>query len=97
MECGHQWRIELNEDPSTAAVPEIPLWLQTRCRGNTLWAFNAKHLDDLQKLVEAKLRSMKPGSAYFLPWRLPKWMIAGKNREAVLRGIRRLRAGLPGK
>ena len=81
-ECGHQWKLQPKTDPAGAAIPEIPLWLQTRCRGNILWAFNAEHLDDLQKLVEAKLRSMEANSTYFLPWRLPKWMISAKNREA---------------
>src|SRR5713101_7682144 len=95
-ECGHQWKTELQREmPGDAVIPQIPLWLQTRCRGNVLWALNAEHLDDLEKFVEAKVRSMKPRSPYFLPWRLPRWMISRKNRDTVSRGIRRLRAKLP--
>ena len=92
--CGHQWTIEFRRDQGNVSSPQIPLWLQTRCRGNILWAFNENHLDDLEKLVEAKLRSMKPSSAYFLPWRLPKWMMLAKNRDVVLKSIQRLRAKL---
>lgn len=95
-ECTHQWRIELSGDiPGDPSNPEIPLWLQTRCRGNILWALNAEHLDDLEHLIKGRMRKMTYAYTYFRPWRLPKWMIYAKNREAVLKGIQRLRAKLP--
>jgi hypothetical protein len=34
----------------------LPLWLQVRCRGGILWAYNGRHLNELQAYVAATLR-----------------------------------------
>ncbi len=96
----------------------LPLWLQTQCCGETLWASDIEHLNVLKNYVSATLRPrttkqgvkirmsypMKPRvlpDEPILVWngnsttaRLPKWMVLRKNREAVLRGLRRLEAML---
>jgi hypothetical protein len=73
-----------------------PIWLQTTCVGEILWAYNAKHLALLEEYVRAKHRThQRPGqgkSTATLINRLPKWIRWAKHREAVLRAIRRLKA-----
>lgn len=73
----------------------LPLWLQTPCLGEVLWAYNPRHLDFLEEFVSAGDRSVRTeeGGAKnsLLPSRLPKWMQLAKNREQVLRAINKLR------
>jgi hypothetical protein len=73
----------------------LPLWLQTPCCGETLWAYNARHLDFLEDFVRAALRERTRGEHGWrnqaLRTRLPKWMLAAKNRPDVLRCLGHLR------
>jgi len=64
-----------------------PLWLQSECCGEVLWAYNEKHLAFLRQYVAAKLRSRVPNINKSMVSRLPKWMKSAKNREAILRAI----------
>jgi hypothetical protein len=68
----------------------LPLWLQTPCRGEILWAYNERHLDALEAHVAATLRE-HVGPMGMLG-RLPAWIKAAGNREDVLKAIGRLRA-----
>src|SRR4051812_9395800 len=56
----------------------LPLWLQTPCCGEVLWAHNSEHLDFLESFVEAELREV--ASHGTLASRLPGWMKSAKNR-----------------
>jgi hypothetical protein len=72
------------------------LWLQTRCVGRSLWAFNRRHLDILEGYVAASLRERERDEEWgwrntSLASRLPTWMTSGSNRNAVLEGLRSLR------
>jgi hypothetical protein len=70
-----------------------PLWLQTRCVGRVLWAYNEEHVDELSAYVGAHLRErggLRPTRAMFA--RLPRWMKSSGNRSDVLAGLQRLRA-----
>ena len=76
------------------------LWLTTPCCGEILWAYNEGYLEYLERLVSAKLRERRPNekgewSNGSLDSRLPEWMLAGKNRDEVVKGLARLRAKLP--
>jgi len=75
-----------------------PLWLQTTCAGEILWALNAQHLGLLESYVRAKHRThLKPGwgqSTASLINRLPKWIRWAKHRAEVLKAIRRLKIKL---
>ncbi|WP_203978923.1 hypothetical protein [Planotetraspora silvatica] len=69
-----------------------PLWLQTRCVSQILWAYNEDHVDELAAYVGARLRERgvaRPTMAMFA--RLPRWMKASGNRSDVLAGLERLR------
>lgn len=74
----------------------LPLWLVTTVRGETLWAYNARHLDLLAGYVAAGLRERDttPGLPMSVAERLPAWVKSAKNRDAVLAGIERLRERL---
>jgi hypothetical protein len=72
----------------------LPLWLQTPCAGQMLWAWSAWHLDFLERYVAADLRERTPNINKSLASRLPRWIKSAKNRDAVLKGIARLRARL---
>lgn len=76
---------------------ELEVWLQRPCCGETLWAYNAKHLSFLAEYVGAELRERWPDTNE--GWqplggpgrRLPRWMLSAKNRQAVLAGVKALR------
>lgn len=73
-----------------------PLWLQTPCCGQTLWAYNLQHLDFIEEFVSAILRERKPDENYgwsnrSLFSRLPKWMQSRKNREEIIRASAKIR------
>ena len=72
-----------------------PLYLKVPCCGQTLWAMNEDHLDFLQKYAEAKLR--EEGTQHTLANRLPKWIKDAKNRDEILRCLKKLREKLKNK
>jgi hypothetical protein len=75
----------------------LPLWLAVSCCGETLWAYNEKHLEFLGNYVAAKLRERNlKGRNSFLS-KLPKWIKSAKNRDEILRAIGKLRGKLNGK
>jgi len=73
-----------------------PLWLQTSCCAETLWAYNLRHLEFIEAFVRTKLRERKPHELYgwsnkSLFSRLPKWIQSGKNREEIIKAIAKIR------
>lgn len=75
----------------------LPLWLQTECVGETLWAYNEKHLEFIENYVAAKLRTRTPNTNKSLASRLPQWIKSAKNRGEVLKACEKLKAKLDGK
>lgn len=72
-----------------------PLWLQIDCCGNRLWAFNLEHLRYIKDFVKADIRKKTRDTEYgwmnkSLISRLPKWIKSGKNREEILKAIKKL-------
>jgi hypothetical protein len=72
----------------------LPLWLQTPCAGQVLWAWNTWHLDFIGRYVSADLRERTPNINTSLASRLPRWIKSAKHRDEVLKGIARLRSRL---
>ncbi|MGY0022219.1 hypothetical protein [Streptomyces sp. cg35] len=70
-----------------------PLWLQVRCAGHVLWAYDAEHVDALAAYVGARLRERgcTPSSWDMFP-RLPDRTTSAARREDVLAGLDTLRA-----
>lgn len=70
----------------------VPLWLEISCCGERLWAYNPKHLETIEQYVSAKLRERnKDGKKSFLS-KLPTWIKLAKNRDEILKAIRKLKA-----
>jgi Zn ribbon nucleic-acid-binding protein len=67
----------------------LPLWLTTSFENNILWAYNREHLEVLRQHIAAELRERHGQNILnkSIGSRLPKWMTAKKNREAVLKKI----------
>lgn len=97
--CGHNARraafVRWTHGPADT-VFRHPVWLQARCAGRTLWAYNARHLDALEAYVRAPLRERRHDPS--LGWgnaawtsRIPRWISAAAHRDEVLRCIERLR------
>src|SRR5262249_9129939 len=61
--CGYSkdWSGNTMDRPRRGAILDgyfgLPLWLQADCAGDTLWAFNAAHLDVIDAFVAAPLRT----------------------------------------
>ena len=76
----------------------LPLWLQLNCCGETLWAYNERHLDFLESYVGAKLRERSFGefgcSNKSLASRLPAWIKSAKNRPKIMKCLAKLREKL---
>jgi hypothetical protein len=66
----------------------MPLWLQTSVRGETLWAFNARHLAFLRAYLAATLRE-KSAITSSAAARLPGWLKRAARSES-LRAVARL-------
>ncbi|MGW1520901.1 hypothetical protein ACWCPP_29955, partial [Streptomyces sp. NPDC002287] len=64
-----------------------PLWLQTRCAGRTLWAYNEEHIEALTAYVGARLRERYSSPTMAMFARLPAWMKAAKHRDEVVAGL----------
>ena len=100
--CGHT----RESDAKTARIGDatdpwfgLPLWLQDRVAGHVLWAWNADHVDLLDAYVRARVRTRahrpRPAPASLLE-RLPPWVKAAANREAVLTVLERFRHRIGG-
>ena len=85
------------------------LLLQTKYKGNCLWALNKEHLQYLHQYISAKQRPreqivdgqpsikqvLKPAwRGYHLTSRLPRWVVLKSSRPHVLRAIARLNSKL---
>ncbi|WP_406517225.1 hypothetical protein [Streptomyces sp. NBC_00134] len=70
-----------------------PLWLQARCAGRLLWAYDIEHVDALAAYIGARLRERgSPSSSLAMIPRLPDWMTSAANRSEVVAGLAALRA-----
>ncbi|MCH8557642.1 MAG: hypothetical protein LAT84_07470 [Balneolia bacterium] len=69
-----------------------PLWLSASFGEHTLWAYNPEHLAFLRTHISAMLRERNPDKKLnrSLGSRLPKWMSAAGNRDALLKKISEL-------
>ncbi|MCX5149556.1 hypothetical protein OHB36_22710 [Streptomyces sp. NBC_00320] len=100
--CGAvaDWTAEQRGTGLVGAVPggtedpffRRPLWLQTRCAGRILWAYNEEHVDALAAYVGARLRERHASPTMAMFARLPDWMKSASRRDEVLAGLATLRA-----
>lgn len=93
------WSPSPNSGPMLGRLG-LEVWLQRPCCGQTLWVFNEDHLHYLEQVVAPKLRQRQRHESvgWFnrsLDSRLPRWMLEGRHREAVLASLQALRGMLP--
>lgn len=77
-------------------VFRLPVWLHASCRHGSLWAYNLRHLDEIEAYVSAALRERRAHAEHGWSnraWtsRLPRWAMLAKHRQDVLRCIARMR------
>ena len=74
------------------------LWLQIRCCGTSLYAFTQRHLKFIENYIEADLRERKQDEFGWrnssLASRLPQWIKSSKNREQLIKSIKKLKQKL---
>jgi hypothetical protein len=73
-----------------------PLWLRIPCHKNMLWILNREHLDFMEQYISAELREQRiPAmSSRSISSSLPRWLISAKNRDNVVRCLKKLREKL---
>lgn len=98
-QCSHWNYVPVNWHPDSRNLSYDPhfgfrLWLQVRCAGRVLWAYNAEHLAFLRDYVGASIRERTPNTNGSLASRLPTWIKRAANRPAILRAIKRMETRL---
>lgn len=71
---------------------DVELWLAHSFKGDKFWAYNLEHLQYLEDYISAKLREHKDRTHFTLLEKLPKFYHDAKNREALLKIIKKLKA-----
>lgn len=71
----------------------LPVWLRSDFGGETLWAYNLRHVAFLEEHMGAKLRERHntPRRVRSIGARLPRWMTSRSNRAAVLKALGKLK------
>lgn len=67
------------------------LWLIAPFKGDVFFAYNYTHLEYLESYIVSKLREHKDRTHFTLLEKLPKFYHEGKNREALLKIIEKLK------
>ncbi len=67
------------------------LWLQHSFKEDVFYAYNRKHLDYLENYISAQLREHKDRTGFTLLEKLPKFYHEAKNRDALLKIIKKLK------
>jgi len=62
----------------------LTLWLQCKVRGNTLWAFNNRHLNEIADYVASALRERQTTDYTTRVEKLPGFIKDKKNRASIL-------------
>ncbi|UOG72951.1 hypothetical protein MTX78_12515 [Hymenobacter tibetensis] len=76
----------LGNDP----IFHLPLWLQHTVKAQLLWAYNRHHLQDIKQYISAKLRERQARTHTTMVERLPNFIKASKNRNALLKAIEKM-------
>lgn len=67
------------------------LWLQYPFKNDVFWSYNEEHLEYLEQYISASLREHKDRSHFTLLEKLPKFYHEAKNRDALLKIIKKLK------
>ncbi|MCF0071125.1 hypothetical protein LZD49_11650 [Dyadobacter sp. CY261] len=84
------YRLKYCADRLVDPVFGLPLWFRENVKGDTLWANNKEHLLEIRNYVTAKLRERQTMRVTTMVEKLPQFIKAAKNRDAVLKAVGRL-------
>lgn len=84
------YRLKYSMERLADPVFGLPLWFQENVKGDRLWASNKEHLLEIRNYVTAKLRERQTMRITTMVEKLPQFIKAAKNREAVLKAIERM-------
>ena len=96
VSCGYNKEFKTPNDRFDFNVITVPLenYLSIKSCGETLYANNLDHLEFIESYVFADLRERLPNVNKSLASRLPQWMKNKKNREEILKDIKKLKTKL---
>ncbi|WP_312788949.1 hypothetical protein [Sphingobacterium sp.] len=86
--------IKVNVINSADAYFGAELWFQHPFKNDTFWAYNPAHLEYLEDYISAQLREHKERSHFTLLEKLPKFYHEAKNREPLLKIIKKIKIDL---
>ncbi|WP_052695871.1 hypothetical protein [Hymenobacter sp. AT01-02] len=69
----------------------LPLWYQEPFKDQLLWTYNPEHLLYLEQYVGAKLRERNARRYMTIVEKLPQFIKAAKNREAILKRLQQMK------
>ncbi|MET7253827.1 hypothetical protein [Dyadobacter fermentans] len=84
------YRLKYSSERLTDPVFGLRLWFQESIKGDTFWASNREHLLEIRNYVTARLRERQTMRITTMVEKLPQFIKAAKNREAVLKAIERM-------
>ncbi|WP_353721165.1 hypothetical protein [Dyadobacter sp. 676] len=84
------YRLKYSKERLADPVFGLPLWFRENVKGDTLWASNKEHLLEIRNYVTARLRERQTMRITTMVEKLPQFIKAAKNREAVLKAIERM-------
>jgi hypothetical protein len=93
-ECAVTLKVERRVPHDRAIDPHfgLPLLLLASTRHGQVWAYNVRHLKELQSYIAAKLRERRGVGNSTMFSRLPAWMKVAKHRSELLKVLSRLSA-----
>ena len=69
----------------------LPLWYQDSVKGNTIWAYNLRHITEIKNYVRSTLRERTTDRFKMtMVEKLPDFIKLAKNREEVLKALERM-------
>jgi Zn ribbon nucleic-acid-binding protein len=99
--CGFHKEVSMLSQDTNGAIFELrvaahayfdaALWFSSPFKGNVFLAYNPEHLAYLEQYISAKLREHKDRSHFTLLEKLPKFYHEAKNRDSLLKLIKKLR------
>ncbi len=85
-----KYKISYNKESPRDPIFKLSLWFQCDIKGNTLWAYNRKHLNEINNYVSSKLREREDTSYSTMVEKLPTFIKVAKNRDLIIKAIEKL-------
>jgi transcription elongation factor Elf1 len=84
-----QW-FRYKSDHSKEPYYGLDVFLQIGVKNHTLWLYNSKHLQYVKDYIAASLREDDSRHKYSMITNLPQWIKSAKNRDLILKKLRKL-------